>query len=219
MLSCNRGSQLLSSVKVLDGLKIMDEKELILGEKIVINSLTEHLVMVFEDKDREMEDMAFRSALHEALVAIIMKDGTCSGLCMSSYVTFEDHCTFQCLFRYAALPSFKSLIFILSDICLLEKYAKQALDICIVSFNQSASSVFVLGERNFFCLKDNGQIRFMKKLDWSPSCFLPYCSVSEGTINTLIANHNNMLHIYQDVTLKWATQLPHIPVAVRVGCL
>lgn len=96
---------------------------------------------------------------------------------------------------------------------------EQALDICIVSFNQSASSVFVLGERNFFCLKDNGQIRFMKKLDCSPSCFLPYCSVSEGTINTLIGNHNNMLNIYQDVTLKWATQLPHIPVAVRVGCL
>ncbi|XP_055149438.1 protein PTHB1 isoform X10 [Symphalangus syndactylus] len=96
---------------------------------------------------------------------------------------------------------------------------EQALDICIVSFNQSASSVFVLGERNFFCLKDNGQIRFMKKLDWSPSCFLPYCSVSEGTINTLIGNHNNMLHIYQDVTLKWAAQLPHVPVAVRVGCL
>ncbi|XP_004677203.1 PREDICTED: protein PTHB1 [Condylura cristata] len=96
---------------------------------------------------------------------------------------------------------------------------EQALDICIVSFNQSTSSVFVLGERNFFCLKDNGQIRFMKKLDSSPSCFLPYCSVSEGTINTLIGNHNSMLHIYQDVTLKWATQLPHIPVAVRVGCL
>nr|XP_031529981.1 LOW QUALITY PROTEIN: protein PTHB1 [Vicugna pacos] len=96
---------------------------------------------------------------------------------------------------------------------------EQALDICIVSFNQSASSVFVLGERNFFCLKDNGQIRFMKKLDCSPSCFLPYCSVSEGTVNTLIGNHNNMLHIYQDVTLKWATQLPHVPVAVRVGCL
>ncbi|XP_043319169.1 protein PTHB1 isoform X3 [Cervus canadensis] len=96
---------------------------------------------------------------------------------------------------------------------------EQALDICVVSFNQSASSVFVLGERNFFCLKDNGQIRFMKKLDYSPSCFLPYCSVSEGTINTLIGNHNSMLHIYQDVTLKWATQLPHVPVAVRVGCL
>lgn len=96
---------------------------------------------------------------------------------------------------------------------------EQALDICIIPLNQAASSVFVLGERNFFCLKDNGQIRFMKKLDCSPSCFLPYCSVSEGTINTLIGNHNHMLHVYQDVTLKWATQLPHVPVAVRVGCL
>uniref|UniRef100_A0A8C8SPY3 Bardet-Biedl syndrome 9 n=1 Tax=Pelusios castaneus TaxID=367368 RepID=A0A8C8SPY3_9SAUR len=95
---------------------------------------------------------------------------------------------------------------------------EQALDICVVTFNQT-SSVFVLGVRNFFCLKDNGQIRFMKKLDFSPSCFLPYCSVSEGTINTLIGNHNNMLHVYQDVTLKWATQLPHIPVAVKVGNL
>ncbi|XP_074801462.1 protein PTHB1 isoform X5 [Natator depressus] len=95
---------------------------------------------------------------------------------------------------------------------------EQALDICVVSFNQT-SSVFVLGERNFFCLKDNGQIRFMKKLDCSPSCFLPYCSVSEGTINTLVGNHNNMLHVYQDVTLKWASQLPHIPVAVKVGNL
>ncbi|KAJ6662027.1 hypothetical protein lerEdw1_012874 [Lerista edwardsae] len=94
---------------------------------------------------------------------------------------------------------------------------EQALDICVVSFNMTVSSLFVLGERNFFCLKDNGQIRFMKKLDCSPSCFLPYCSVSDGTINTLIGNHNSMLHVYRDVTLKWATQLPHIPVAVRVG--
>ncbi|XP_025924358.1 protein PTHB1 isoform X4 [Apteryx rowi] len=96
---------------------------------------------------------------------------------------------------------------------------EQALDICIVSFNQAVSSVFVLGERNFFCLKDNGQIRFMKKLDCSPSCFLPYCSVTEGTINTLVGNHNNMLHVYQDVTLKWATQLPHVPVSVKVANL
>ncbi|XP_053570409.1 protein PTHB1 [Bombina bombina] len=94
---------------------------------------------------------------------------------------------------------------------------EQALDICIVSFNQTASSIFVLGERNFFCLKENGQIRFMKKLDYSPSCFLPYCSVTEGTINTLVGNHNNMLLVYQDVTLKWAAQLPHIPVAVKVA--
>ncbi|XP_072709751.1 protein PTHB1 isoform X6 [Ciconia boyciana] len=96
---------------------------------------------------------------------------------------------------------------------------EQALDICVVSFNQAVSSIFVLGERNFFCLKDNGQIRFMKKLDYSPSCFIPYCSVKEGTINTLVGNHSKMLNVYQDVTLKWATQLPHIPVSVKVANL
>ncbi|NXV22034.1 PTHB1 protein, partial [Cepphus grylle] len=96
---------------------------------------------------------------------------------------------------------------------------EQALDICVVSFNRAVSSVFVLGERNFFCLKDNGQIRFMKKLDYSPSCFIPYCSVKEGTINTLVGNHSKMLNVYQDITLKWATQLPHIPVSVKVANL
>ncbi|XP_056376403.1 protein PTHB1 isoform X1 [Hyla sarda] len=94
---------------------------------------------------------------------------------------------------------------------------EQALDISIVSFNHTSFSIFVLGERNFFCLKENGQIRFMKKLEYSPSCFLPYCSVSEGTINSLVGNHNNMLLVYQDVTLRWAAQLPHIPVAVKVA--
>ncbi|KAM4029209.1 protein PTHB1 isoform 3-T4 [Anomaloglossus baeobatrachus] len=94
---------------------------------------------------------------------------------------------------------------------------EQALDISIVTYNHTVFSIFVLGERNFFCLKENGQIRFMKKLEYSPSCFLPYCSVSEGTINSLVGNHNNMLLVYQDVTLRWAAQLPHIPVAVKVA--
>ncbi|NXF90444.1 PTHB1 protein, partial [Eubucco bourcierii] len=96
---------------------------------------------------------------------------------------------------------------------------EQALDVCVVSFDQAVASVFVLGERNFFCLKDNGQIRFMKKVDYSPSCFVPYDSVKEGTINTLIGNHSKILNVYQDVTLKWATQLSHVPVAVKVANL
>uniref|UniRef100_UPI00398F4C8B protein PTHB1 isoform X3 n=1 Tax=Pristiophorus japonicus TaxID=55135 RepID=UPI00398F4C8B len=94
---------------------------------------------------------------------------------------------------------------------------EQALDICIVSFNQAASSILVLGERNLFSFKENGQLRFMKKLEYNPSCFLPYTSVLEGTINTLIGNHNNKLLIYQDVTLKWVAQLSHVPVSIQVA--
>ncbi|XP_047217820.1 protein PTHB1 isoform X2 [Girardinichthys multiradiatus] len=94
---------------------------------------------------------------------------------------------------------------------------EQAQDISVPSFSHSSSSILVLGERNLFCLRDNGQIRFMKKLEFNPSCFLPYPSVKDGTTNLLLGNHNNMLLIYQDVTLKWAAQLPFVPVAVRVA--
>ncbi|XP_046732118.1 protein PTHB1 isoform X1 [Silurus meridionalis] len=94
---------------------------------------------------------------------------------------------------------------------------EQALDIYVPSVSPSASSIFILGERNLFCLRDNGQIRFMKKLEYNPGCFLPYASVSEGTTNILLANHNNMLLVYQDTTLKWAAQLACVPVAVRIA--
>lgn len=53
---------------------------------------------------------------------------------------------------------------------------EEALDICVPNTSPVMSSIFVLGERNLFCLKDNGQIRFMKKLEFNPSCFLPYAS-------------------------------------------
>lgn len=64
---------------------------------------------------------------------------------------------------------------------------EQALDIYVPSASPSASSVFVLGERNLFCLRDNGQIRFMKKLEYNPSCFLPYTS-GNGTVRSVRAS-------------------------------
>ncbi|XP_054477233.1 protein PTHB1 isoform X2 [Anoplopoma fimbria] len=94
---------------------------------------------------------------------------------------------------------------------------EQALDLCVPSYSHASSSIFVLGERNLYCLRDNGHIRFMKKLEFNPSCFLPYASVTDGTTNLLLGNHTNMLLVYQDVTLKWAAQLSFVPVAVRVA--
>ncbi|XP_074509075.1 protein PTHB1 isoform X1 [Sebastes fasciatus] len=93
---------------------------------------------------------------------------------------------------------------------------EQALDICVPSYSHASSSIFILGERNLYCLRDNSHIRFMKKLEFNPSCFLPYASVTDGTTNLLIGNHTNMMLVYQDVTLKWAAQLSFVPVAMRV---
>lgn len=41
--------------------------------------------------------------------------------------------------------------------------------------------------------------------------------VRDGTTNLLLCNHTNMLLVYQDVTLKWAAQLPFVPVATRLA--
>ncbi|KAM7442291.1 Protein PTHB1 [Porites harrisoni] len=94
---------------------------------------------------------------------------------------------------------------------------ESAIDIVIFSSSNAPLSIFVLGERSLFCLNDNGSVRFMKKFEYNPSCFIPYNSVVEGTVNTLIATFNKTLMVYQDVALTWAAQLPHIPVAVKVA--
>ncbi|XP_032228416.1 protein PTHB1 isoform X2 [Nematostella vectensis] len=92
-----------------------------------------------------------------------------------------------------------------------------ALDIKVFSTSSSPTSILVLGERSLFCMKEDGTIRFMKKFEYNPSAFIPYDSVKEGVINTLIATHTKSLLVYQDVTLTWAAQLPHVPVAIKVA--
>lgn len=64
-------------------------------------------------------------------------------------------------------------------VCLLQPdwvfvLGEQALEVCVPSSH--SSFIFILGERNLYCLRDNGQIHFMKKLEFNPSCFLPYAS-------------------------------------------
>lgn len=44
--------------------------------------------------------------------------------------------------------------------------------------NDNMTFIFT-GERNIFCLTEIGKLRWMKKLEYEPSCFLPYCS---GTV-------------------------------------
>ncbi|XP_060604914.1 protein PTHB1-like [Ruditapes philippinarum] len=57
----------------------------------------------------------------------------------------------------------------------------------------------------------------MKKFEYDVSCFNPYASITEGTINYLIASHTQTLMVYQDICLKWAAKVDSVPVMVRVG--
>lgn len=75
------------------------------------------------------------------------------------------------------------------------------------------------GERSLFCVTQKGVLRFMKKLDFSPSCFFVYqcLPTDEGTDNvcavkTLLSSDTNQLLVLQDSSLIWTATLPHTPV-------
>lgn len=93
---------------------------------------------------------------------------------------------------------------------------ENAVNIVVGNFS-NMSAIFVLGERAFYCLQCNGSLLFMKKFEYNPSCILPYASLKEETINLLVGTHNKTMMIYQNVTLAWAAQLPHIPVDVKMA--
>ncbi|XP_031552881.1 protein PTHB1-like [Actinia tenebrosa] len=94
---------------------------------------------------------------------------------------------------------------------------ENTIDMQVFGSQTTPLSIVVLGERSLFCLKDDGTIRFMKKLEFNPSSFVAYESVKEGSVSMLVGTHTKSLLVYQDVTLSWAAQLPHIPVAVKVA--
>ncbi|KAJ8320825.1 hypothetical protein KUTeg_002412 [Tegillarca granosa] len=94
---------------------------------------------------------------------------------------------------------------------------EQAKDISVITFPQAPPSLLILGERNIYCLTETGKLRYMKKLELDPSCFLPYGSFTEGTISYLLATHTKSVAIFQDVTLKWAAKLEYVPVQICVG--
>ncbi|XP_071490439.1 protein PTHB1-like [Diadema antillarum] len=92
-----------------------------------------------------------------------------------------------------------------------------ALDMVVVTNANAAPSVLILGERSIVCLKDVGTLRFSKKVEYNPSCFYVYASLIENSINYMVGTHTGQLLVYEDVTLKWAAKLEHVPVSLCVG--
>ncbi|XP_065833993.1 protein PTHB1-like [Oscarella lobularis] len=91
------------------------------------------------------------------------------------------------------------------------------MEVHVASFESVEPSLVILGEHGLYCLSDTGSMKFMKKLEYNPSCIVPYASVAQGKINTLVTSHSLQLCVYQDVQLSWASKLNSAPVAIRVG--
>ncbi len=93
-----------------------------------------------------------------------------------------------------------------------------AIDIEIVNQGSSICSIIILGERNLYCLSDTCVLKFMKKLDYNPSCFCAYPILSGNSnsnsntnaINYIIGTHSKLLFVCEDVKVKWAAQVDQV---------
>ncbi|KAH9495744.1 Protein PTHB1 [Bulinus truncatus] len=94
---------------------------------------------------------------------------------------------------------------------------EQALDIVYVDYPGIQSCIIVLGERTIFHLTDNGMLKSAKKLQYDPSCILPYGSLSENKVNYLVGAHTKSLLVYEDTTLRWMAKTEFIPVQMQIA--
>ncbi len=83
-------------------------------------------------------------------------------------------------------------------------------------------TILVLGERNLFCLNDNGQLLFMSKFEYSPSSFIVYTNETkndnqtEAGIRYIIGTHSHTLFIVQDAHIRWAAHIDSVPIQIDV---
>lgn len=74
--------------------------------------------------------------------------------------------------------------------------------------------IVVLGEKNLCVLRDNGTFWFVKKFDLNPNCLCAFANDSRDSLTTIVGTHMSNILIYQNDVLRWASNIPFIPVKV-----
>ncbi|KAF0310643.1 Protein PTHB1 [Amphibalanus amphitrite] len=87
------------------------------------------------------------------------------------------------------------------------------LDIQQVTLPSGDVRLAVLAEHSLLILKEAGQPVLFKRLDYHPACLTTFVN-DAGRLTTLVASHTSVGHVYEGGTLRWAAQLPFIPVCV-----
>ncbi|KAF2356403.1 PTHB1 N-terminal domain [Trinorchestia longiramus] len=88
---------------------------------------------------------------------------------------------------------------------------EEALEIEVVGEAPMVTLV-LLTTRALYAYKESGALKFVKRLEYSPACFTSYF-VGAGLFS-LVASHSQTLLLYHETVLKWAAQLPCLPVAI-----
>jgi len=88
------------------------------------------------------------------------------------------------------------------------------------SLSQNQVDIIVLGERTLYFLKENGELRYQKRLDFFPTYLCPYVSRQEGKFcNLLVGAHSGTMLVYDDTHLVWAAKLTASPLCLAVSTM
>ncbi|XP_058053381.1 protein PTHB1 [Anopheles bellator] len=94
-----------------------------------------------------------------------------------------------------------------------------ALDLSVQQISNTESVIVVLGENNLLCVSDTGQVRFIKKLDYSPICFHTFVVgwywEPDARLIAAVVSESGSLLLYENDRILWSAQLPEIPVAIE----
>eukprot|EP01006_Ploeotia_vitrea_P029213 TRINITY_DN61798_c0_g1_i1.p1 TRINITY_DN61798_c0_g1~~TRINITY_DN61798_c0_g1_i1.p1 ORF type:complete len:865 (-),score=120.59 TRINITY_DN61798_c0_g1_i1:1500-4094(-) len=82
--------------------------------------------------------------------------------------------------------------------------------------------ILVLGERHLYCIKEQGQIRMQKRLDYFSSCLTPFPIKKEGNADAkqshmIVGTYSNSIQIFSDTKLLWAAKTQHTPMAIEIA--
>ncbi|XP_066261107.1 protein PTHB1 [Euwallacea similis] len=90
---------------------------------------------------------------------------------------------------------------------------ESVLDIKVINdIISKEAHIVMLGEKNIFCLTENGRLRFMNRLGYSPICMEAY--ILDPDLFTLVVAETGMLLVYENTTLKWSARMDFLPVVI-----
>ena len=96
-----------------------------------------------------------------------------------------------------------------------------ALDLDIVTQSNGQCFFVVLGERSLYCFSETCALKYMKKFDYNPSAFCVYpiigANAQPTSLSFIVATHSKVLFVHQDVKVRWAAQVDHVPVQIAVA--
>ncbi|XP_025410019.1 protein PTHB1 isoform X2 [Sipha flava] len=86
-------------------------------------------------------------------------------------------------------------------------------DIQTAEITPSATTIHVLGERNYYCFQGNGVLWFTKRLQYTPCCFHPYILGDHSEVKTMcmIVSDTDTVLIYEQTKLRWSAKLFYRP--------